>query len=236
MDIPKPHILYGRLSDIDLKDLIKETSSGRKKNSAGRDLKEMRDEYYRRKEEGLVRRRKNSYNKDIMLERPIEGQPFKKGKFVAGMAPKQEKFCMEYMATGAALVAYKAAGYKEGKNVSDTRRRAYALLSKPKINQRIKDIREEAMTKMAWNADRVMDRLDEVYQHSLSNSDYTNANRAVESVAKHLGMFVERSEQKINMAQSLDGRSDKESVQKDIEKLAEIAGLKVISGGKDSKK
>ena len=228
----KPHILYGRLSNEELRELIKDTSLSREKTSAGRDLVEMRDEYHRR----FVKKETNCHTDDDMLEKPADSEKFKKGKFVAGMAPKQEKFCMEYMATGDALVAYKAAGYKEGKNVSDTRRRAYALLSKPKINQRIKDIREEAMTKMAWNADRVMDRLDEVYQHSLSNSDYTNANRAVESVAKHLGMFVERSEQKINMAQSLDGGSDKESVQKDIEKLAEIAGLKVISGGKDSKK
>ena len=226
----KPHILYGRLSNEELRELIKDTSLSREKTSAGRDLVEMRDEYHRR----FVKKETNCHTDDDMLEKPADSEKFKKGKFVAGMAPKQEKFCMEYMATGDALTAYKAAGYKEGHNVSDTRRRAYSLLKKPKIAQRINDIREEAMTKMAWNADRVMDRLDEVYQHALSNGDYTNANRSVEAVAKHLGMFVDRTESKINMTQQFSGETDKESVQKDMEKLAEIAGLKVINGGKNN--
>ena len=88
---------------------------------------------------------------------------------------------------------------------------------------------------MAWSADHVLQRLDEVYQHSLSNGDYTNANRSVENVAKHLGMFIDRSEQRIKMG-ALGDSDEREDVQKDIQRLAEMAGLKVIEGGKQSSK
>ena len=45
-------------------------------------------------------------------------------------------------------------------------------------------------------------------------------------------MFVDRSEQKIKMT-SFSNDTNKEAVEEDIAKLAEIAGLKVISGGKE---
>ena len=191
----------------------------------------MRREADRRKLVRLARIQRKNYNKDEMLERAEKAPNFKPGNFIAGMSPKQEKFCMEYIATGDSLTAYKAAGYAPGRSHSDTRRRASTLLKKPKIEQRIDDLREVALDRMAWSADHVLQRLDEVYQHSLSNGDYTNANRSVENVAKHLGMFVDRSEQRIKMG-ALGDSDEKEDVQKDIQRLAEMAGLKVIEGGK----
>lgn len=227
----KPHIIYGRLTNEELRSIICVTSKGRKKPNAGRDLIEMRSEVERRKDVRLVRHERKKYNKEEMLERAEKGRNFKPGNFIAGMAPKQEKFCMEYIATGDSLIAYKAAGYAPGKNHSDTRRRASTLLKKPKIEQRINDLREVAIDRMAWSADHVLQRLDEVYQHALQNGDYTNANRSVENVAKHLGMFVDRSEQKIKMG-ALGDSDSSEEVKKDIERLADIAGFKVIEGGK----
>jgi phage terminase small subunit len=228
---PKPHIIYGKLGNDELTSLIRVTSKGRKKSSAGQDLIEMRREAQRRREGRVARCARKNYTKEEMLERAQKSPNFKPGNFIAGMSPKQEKFCMEYIATGDSLTAYKAAGYAPGKNHSDTRRRAGTLLKKPKIEQRINDLREVALDRMAWSADHVLQRLDEVYQHALSNGDYTNANRSVENVAKHLGMFVERSEQRIKMG-ALGDSDEKEKVQNDISRLAEIAGFKVIEGGK----
>ena len=228
---PKPHIIYGKLTNDELRDLIRVTAQGRVKNSAGQDLQEMRREVQRRQEGRVARCARNNYTEEEMLERAEKAPNFKPGNFIAGMSPKQEKFCMEYIATGDSLTAYKAAGYAPGKNHSDTRRRASTLLKKPKIEQRINDLREVALDRMAWSADHVLQRLDEVYQHALSNGDYTNANRSVENVAKHLGMFVDRSEQRIKMG-SLGDSDDKAKVQDDITHLAEIAGFKVIEGGK----
>ena len=228
---PKPHIIYGKLKNDELRDLIRVTAQGRVKNSAGQDLQEMRREVQRRQEGRVARCARNNYTEEEMLERAEKAPNFKPGNFIAGMSPKQEKFCMEYIATGDSLTAYKAAGYAPGRNHADTRRRAGTLLKKPKIEQRIDDLREVALDRMAWSADHVLQRLDEVYQHALSNGDYTNANRSVENVAKHLGMFVDRSEQRIKMG-SLGDSDEKDKVQKDIERLAEIAGFKVIEGGK----
>tara|TARA_R100001369_G_scaffold25630_1_gene46623 strand:+ start:5070 stop:5771 length:702 start_codon:yes stop_codon:yes gene_type:complete len=227
----KPHIIYGKLKNKELRSLICVTSKDRKKPNAGRDLIEMREEVKRRNNVRLVRVNKKKYTEDEMLERAEKGENFKPGNFIAGMAPKQEKFCMEYIATGDSLIAYKSAGYAPGKSHSDTRRRASTLLKKPKIEQRINDLREVAIDRMAWSADHVLQRLDEVYQHALQNGDYTNANRSVENVAKHLGMFVDRSEQKIKMG-ALGDNDSSEDVKKDIERLADIAGFKVIDGGK----
>ena len=233
MSDPKPHIIYGKLTNKELNDLIRVTAKGRAKNYAGNDLIEMRKEAERRRGVRLARQERKNYNKDEMLERAAKGENFKPGNFIAGMSPKQEKFCMEYIATGDSLTAYKAAGYAPGKNHSDTRRRASTLLKQPKIEQRINDLREIALDRMAWSADHVLQRLDDVYQHALSNGDYTNANRSIENVAKHLGMFVDRSEQKIKMG-SLGDSNDSDAVKKDIERLAEIAGFQVIEGGKST--
>ena len=233
MSDPKPHIIYGKLTNKELNDLIRVTAKGRAKNSAGNDLIEMRKEAERRRGVRLARQERKNYNKDEMLERAAKGENFKPGNFIAGMSPKQEKFCMEYIATGDSLTAYKAAGYAPGKNHSDTRRRASTLLKQPKIEQRINELREVALDRMAWSADHVLQRLDDVYQHALSNGDYTNANRSIENVAKHLGMFVDRSEQKIKMG-SLGDSNDSDAVKKDIERLAEIAGFQVIEGGKST--
>ena len=233
MSDPKPHIIYGKLTNKELNDLIRVTAKGRAKNSAGNDLIEMRKEAERRRGVRLARQERKNYNKDEMLERAAKGENFKPGNFIAGMSPKQEKFCMEYIATGDSLTAYKAAGYAPGKNHSDTRRRASTLLKQPKIEQRINDLREVALDRMAWSADHVLQRLDDVYQHALSNGDYTNANRSIENVAKHLGMFVDRSEQKIKMG-ALGDSNDSDAVKKDIERLAEIAGFQVIEGGKST--
>tara|TARA_R110002020_G_scaffold214207_4_gene421193 strand:+ start:813 stop:1688 length:876 start_codon:yes stop_codon:yes gene_type:complete len=230
------HILYGSMSDKDLAELIKNTASMRKHTTAGRDLLEMRQEYDRRRTDRLfaVRRKKeytdtnNGTGKPALLENPAEVPKFKKPKFITGMSPRQEKFCMEYIGTGDAVKAYISANYKPGKNKADTTRRSYAMLHNPKIQQRITNLRNEAIKHMAWNADKVLDRFNHIYQHALDNGDYTNANRSVESVAKHLGMFVDRSEQKIRMGHFESG-DDPESVENDIERLAEIAGLKLVS-------
>ena len=91
---PKPHIIYGKLKDNELNDLIRVTAQGRVKNSAGNDLNEMRREVDRRKSVRLARISRKNYNKDEMLERAEKAPNFKPGNFIAGMSPKQEKFCM----------------------------------------------------------------------------------------------------------------------------------------------
>ena len=223
-------VLYKNVSSPELKKRIKEMAADRKTNSSGYDLQEMRQEW-RRRQNGIVKKDNETYNKKVMLERPEKSEPFKKPRFITGMSPKQEKFCMEYMATGDALVAYKAAGYAEGSNVAQTNKRANALLKSERIEKRLEELRKEAIHHMAWSSDKVLNSFKEVYDDALNNGDYTNCNRSLESIAKHLGMFIDRMESKIKYGH-LESGDTQEDVNRDIERLAEIAGFKVVQGGK----
>ena len=47
----------------------------------------------------------------------------------------------------------------------------------------------------------------QTYLRATDNDDYTNANRSMESIAKHLGMFVDKKEIKQEFS-SMTGSSD----------------------------
>jgi len=241
------HIIYGEWSTDKLRDTIKELCNERKFNSAGRDLQEMRKELRRRifRSPGQKSLRKRDYSKadqpdetyrlkqQKMLENPPQRlKLFTRSQLVGGLSPRQEKFCMEYMATGDIVHAYKQAGYAPGKTDSKTRQRAWATLhTNKKIKKRLENLREEALRRMAWNADKVLERVSSVYENAMSENDFTNANRSMETIARHLGMFVDKSEQKVKLSHFSDSDSE-DKIEKDIESLADTLGLKVVEGGK----
>ena len=241
------HIIYGEWTTEKLYDRIKELASQRKFNSAGRDLQEMRKELRRRvlRTPGQKNFRKKDYSKadqpdqiyrdkqEIMLENPPKRlKLFTRSQLVGGLSPRQEKFCMEYMATGDIVHAYKAAGYALGKTDSKTRQRAWATLhTNKKITKRLENLREEALRRMAWNADKVLEKVSAVYENAMGENDFTNANRSMETIARHLGMFIEKSEQRIKMSNFSDTDSE-EKIEGDIKNLADMVGLKVVDGGK----
>ena len=202
----KPHVLYGKYSTDELVDIYAHLVKLRQKPN-GRDVEGIRWELKRRKG---------------MLEEPTS----KGGLQFSGLTARQEKFCLEYMRTGDLSEAYKKAGYK-----SFRERNAKALLNSPKIQARIDEIREATIDKIKFNANKVLERFSEIYDKSLDENDFANANRAMEFVGKHLGMLIDRSEQKIRHG-ALDSGNDEEAIKKDIDKLADIAGLKLIEGGK----
>ena len=84
---------------------------------------------------------------------------------------------------------------------------------------------------MAWNADKVLEKVSAVYENAMGDGDFTNANRSMETIARHLGMFVEKSEQKIKMSNFSDADTE-EKIEGDIKNLADMVGLKVVKGGK----
>lgn len=69
----------------------------------------------------------------------------------------------------------------------------------------------------------------QTYLRATDNNDYTNANRSMEAIAKHLGMFVDKKEIK----QEFSGMSDNSD--EDIQKLADVIGLKVVKSGTSTK-
>lgn len=156
-----------------------------------------------------------------VLENPSQRKIWEFG----GLTPRQEKFCLEYMKTGDPEHAFKVAGYKSKRLKAAANR----LFEKPLIQIRLNEIREQALKDIKVNAEKVIDRILEVYDAAMQESDYTNANRAMESVGKHLGMFVDRSEQKVTQLTKGD---EPEEVKRDIHRLAEVIGFKVVDGGK----
>jgi len=241
------HIIYGEWDTERLRDRIKELCKSRKFNSAGRDLQEMRKELRRRlfRTPGQKYLRYTDYSKadqpdeqyrlkqEQMLENPPQRlKLFTRSQLIGGLSPRQEKFCMEYMATGDILHAYKASGYALGKNDSKSRQRAWATLhTNKKIKKRLENLREEALRRMAWNADKVLEKVSSVFENAMSENDFTNANRSMETIARHLGMFIEKSEQRVKLSHFSDEDSE-DKMEKDIASLADAVGLTVVNGGK----
>ena len=156
-----------------------------------------------------------------VLENPSQRKIWEFG----GLTPKQEKFCLEYMRTGDPEEAYKKAGYKSRWLKPAVKR----MLTNPLIQMRLNEIREQALKDVKVNAEKVLDKVMEVYDSAMQESDFTNANRAMETIGKHLGMFVDRSEQKVTQLTKGD---EPETVKEDIHRLAEVIGFKVVDGGK----
>lgn len=249
------HILYSEMTDEELRRVIKEKMVGRTKSSAGRDLQELRKEYHRRRRRMVGGKRTSRHyvsqyldkqntteyyrhqlgikqNKLMFEKRINNGESlYSRAKAVGGLTTRQEKFCMEYVASGSPLEALQASGYTMAKSKRKSDQKARTMMLNPKVIKRIDNLREEALRRMSWNAEKVLEKVEQVYTRSMQENDFTNANRSMETVARHLGMFVDKSEQKIKMA-SFSESDDAAKVSEDINKLAGMVGLKLVAGGK----
>ena len=205
MCLMRPHLKYGKMSEKELVEHYRFILQGRA-TPRGSDIVHMRAELSRRKG---------------VLENPSQRKIWAFG----GLTPKQEKFCLEYMSTGDPEKAYERAGYKSRRLKAAVKR----MLTNPLIQMRLNEIREQALKEVKVNAEKVLDKVMEVYDSAMQESDFTNANRAMETIGKHLGMFVDRSEQKVTQLTKGD---EPEAVKQDIQRLAEVIGFKVVDGGK----
>jgi len=124
------------------------------------------------------------------------------------LSPMQYKFAYEFIETGDAYGAYLKAGYTtDNLKPFQIRGKAKELLAQPKVNAFVEYIRKKAMDKLVINIDDIVEKFLTTYNQAMAAEDFTNANRALENLGKHLGMFVEKAmiEQKITMsAEQLD--------------------------------
>ena len=152
-----------------------------------------------------------------------------------GLTIKHQKFAEAYIATNNASQSLIDSGYAPVVRTdtgeldkSKTAKRAQQYLSNPKIRAYVETLREEVVEKVSWTAEKVIDKMYQTYLRATDNDDYTNANRSMESIAKHLGMFVDKKEIKQEFS-SMTGSSDD-----DIQKLADVIGLKVVKSGSNT--
>ena len=222
----KVHIIYGKMKEEDLINLYKVKREARI-NGGGQELKEIQAELQRRQLRRLKKTNPEEYEKR-MLEKPVENKV--KVPTFRGLTAMQEKFCMEFASHGDEAKAYVAAGYNPDKTEARTRVKARVIMKNEKILERIKEYQEEALTKITWTKEKVLENLAKVHNEAMRDGDYTNANKSMEHIAKHLGMFVDKVEQTVKTTGFETG--DK---QKDVTRLAKIAGFKIVSSN-DSKK
>ncbi len=119
------------------------------------------------------------------------------------LSPMQYKFAYEFIETGDAYQAYMNAGYSVGdKKPFLIRGKAKELLQTPKVAAFINYIRDKTMEKLVIKVEDIIEKFMTTYNQAMDSADFTNANRALENLGKHMGMFVERSlvEQKITMS------------------------------------
>ena len=223
----KVHILYGKMTEEELINLHKVKREARI-YGGGEESKEIQKELERRRLRRIQKHNPEEYEKR-MLEKP-ENNNVKVPTF-RGLTAMQEKFCMEFAGHGDEVKAYLAAGYQPDKNDARTRAKARVIMKNEKVMERIKEYQDEAVTKITWTKEKVLERLAKVYNEAMQDSDFTNANKSMEHIAKHLGMFVDKVEQTVKTTGFESG--DKK---KDVERLVKIAGLKVVSSNNDPKK
>ena len=156
-----------------------------------------------------------------------------------GLTRKQIRFAEEYIATNDATHALLEAGYapvkKSDGDLDKTRtgRRAQQYLANPKLRAYIEILRDDVVEKVSWDAQKVLDKMYQTYMRATEADDYTNANRSLENMGKHLGMFVNKSE--IKQSTTFQGIDEAftPNVDEDIKRLANISGYSVIKGGKE---
>jgi len=127
---------------------------------------------------------------------------------MAGLTDKQQKFCEEYMIDLNATQAAIRAGYSE-----DTAKQIGSEnLSKPDLAERIAVLKAELSAETLVDAKYVISGLLEVHKRCLQAEpvmvrgedgmeesgefkfEHTGANKSLELLGKHLGLFVERKE------------------------------------------
>jgi hypothetical protein len=108
---------------------------------------------------------------------------------------KQLKFARQYAINGRRSIAeaVRLAGYniKDDYNYSTHGRQ---LLKMPGMEELVQAFELEEKARMKINVEDVVAWFHKIATAAMEAEDFTNANRAMESLAKYLGMFVERKE------------------------------------------
>lgn len=123
---------------------------------------------------------------------------------------KQIKFAQAYARNGRRLIvkSMREAGYT-AKDEQDLYHMARVYLKWPEFDKLVKAFEIEEKAKMKINVEDVVRWFNDIATAAMESADYTNANRAMENLAKYLGMFVERKEithKTIHSREELDAR------------------------------
>jgi hypothetical protein len=106
---------------------------------------------------------------------------------------KTKKFAEVYVATNNLMKAYKESGLAPRENDRKTYYEANYVLKRPVVQNYVRYLGQEQIKKMAIDIQWVVDRFERVYDAAMAEKDFPSANKALESLGKYLGMFIERT-------------------------------------------
>ena len=125
------------------------------------------------------------------------------------LTPKQESFCVHYTTIGAETFgngtrAAIAAGYSD----KSAHVQACALLRKPKIQQRVRELHSENMGRNMITVDKVLADLEHDKLAARQAGQYGVARGCTELQGKYLAMFIDR-----HMSEDVDKRREYSEVE-----------------------
>ncbi len=126
------------------------------------------------------------------------------------LTPKQVEFARQYALNGRTnkCGAMRLAGY-DSANPAVLLSMANKNLSLPNFNDLVTAFEIEEKARMKINVSDVVKWFNDIATQAMASGDFTNANRAMENLAKYLGMFIERKEithKSVHSKEELDTR------------------------------
>ncbi|NDC39500.1 MAG: hypothetical protein EBZ48_15920, partial [Proteobacteria bacterium] len=109
--------------------------------------------------------------------------------------PKQVEFARQYALNGRTSLrkAVDKAGYNFDR-VEMARLQGARLMKMTGMPELVKAFEIEEKARMKINVEDVVKWFNDIATEAMTAGDFTNANRAMENLAKYLGMFIERKE------------------------------------------
>ena len=106
------------------------------------------------------------------------------------LTPKELDFVHKYLEIGKVGEAGLLAGYTE----SSSKSYCSDLLRKPRIQAYIDEVKKNKAIRAGWTKDKVISKLDELYQESMNDKSYTASLNALKLIGNEIGMFKQEKE------------------------------------------
>lgn len=146
----------------------------------------------------------------------------------SGLTWREENYCLHFIQHGDPIKAFVNSGYtipENGHNGDILYRHALRVLRRASVKRRLKELNDEAVTNAIKNSkittDDIVRELMEILAAAKNESEFMAANKSAELLGKHLGMFVEKSEQKVSY-QNLSAGESSEDLIDDLSKLTRV--------------
>ena len=108
------------------------------------------------------------------------------------LSPKEQDFVHRYLETGKVKESGLLAGFSETSSESY----CSGLLKKPTIQAYILEVQKNKAIRAGWNADKVIAKLQDVYDKSMQDKSYTASLNALKLIGQSIGMFNQEKEVK----------------------------------------